>query len=316
MFDYNKLSYSEKIIQLLDYHGSQAKLSDYLEVSRQSILNWKEDDSSLKGENQIKIDVAYCQAYGFDAINTDEVIRVLFQLQEIDFSYFNPTEEHIIDSISRISAFGSLEIEESSITEKKFNKIVVENELINDLDIRELYSIKNLSALSNKIIKDAMKQEVFPITTDKIKNWHFNLMSGIRADAGDYSTKIRIIPGSEDLHLTDYRDIPDEMEYWCNKYRSFSSLQDIAQAHAHFEAIHPFGDGNGRLGRIIMAAQCIQIGLVPPLINKKNKALYLVFLKHAQIHSEYGHLTYFLAKSILDMHYKVYGRNKNFSIIS
>lgn len=316
MFDYNKLSYSEKIIQLLDYHGSQAKLSDYLEVSRQSILNWKEDDSSLKEENQIKIDVAYCQAFEFKAINTDEVIRVLSQLQEIDFSYFNPTEEHIIDSISRISAFGSLEIEESSITEKKFNKVVVENVLINNLDIRELYSIKNLSALSNKIIKDAMKQEVFPITTDKIKDWHFNLMSGIRADSGDYSTKIRIIPGSEELHLTDYRDIPEEMEYWCNKYKTFTSIHDIAQAHAHFEAIHPFSDGNGRLGRIIMAAQCIHIGLIPPLINKKNKALYLVFLKHAQVNSEYGHLTYFLAKSILDIHYKVYGRNKNFSIIS
>lgn len=308
MFDYNKLSYSEKIIQLLNYHGSQAKLSDYLEVSRQSILNWKEDDSSLKEENQIKIDLAYCKAFGFEAINTDEVIRVLSQLQEIDFSYFNPTEEHIIDSVSRISAFGSLEIEESSITEKKFNKVVIENELINDLDMKELFSIKNLSALSNKVIKDAMKQEVFSITTDKIKDWHFNLMSGIRADAGDYSTYRRIIPRSEELHLTDPRDIPDEMGYWCKKYKSFSSLQDIAQAHAHFESIHPFGDGNGRLGRIIMAAQCIHIGLIPPLINKKNKALYLVFLKHAQVNSEYGHLTYFLAKSILAMHYKVYGR--------
>ena len=91
------------------------------------------------------------------------------QLQEIDFSYFNPTEEHIIDSVSRISAFGSLEIEESSITEKKFNKVVIENELINDLDMKELFSIKNLSTLSNKVIKDAMKQEVFSITTGKIK---------------------------------------------------------------------------------------------------------------------------------------------------
>lgn len=310
MFDYDKLSYSNKIIQLLDYHGSQAKLSDYLDVSRRAIFNWKEDDSSLKEENQIKIDVAYCQAFGFEAINTDTILNTISQLDKIDFSYFNPTEEHIIDSVSRISSFGSLEIEESSITEKKFNKVVIENELINDFDMRELFSIKNLSALSNKVIKDAMKQEVFPITTDKIKDWHFNLMSGIRADAGEYSTKIRIIPGSEDLHLTDPRDIPEEMEYWCNKYKIFTSIHDIAQAHAHFEAIHPFGDGNGRLGRIIMAAQCIHIGLIPPLINKKNKALYLVFLKHAQVNSEYGHLAYFLAKSILDMHNKVYGNNK------
>ena len=155
MFTYNKISYSNKIIQLLDYHGSQAKLSDYLEVSRHSILKWREDDSSLKEENQIKI---------------DEVIRILSELNKIDFSYFNPIEEHIIDSVSRISAFGSLEIEESSITEKKFNKVVVDNELIHDLDIRELFSIKNLSALNNKVIKDSMKQEVFSITTDKIKD--------------------------------------------------------------------------------------------------------------------------------------------------
>lgn len=174
MFDYNNLWYTSKIIQLLDYHGSQSKLSDYLGVSRRALLNWKEDDSSLKEENKLKIDVAYCQAFGFEAISTDEILYILSQLDKINFSYFNPTEEHIIDSISRISAFGSLEIEESSITEKKFNKVVIENELINDLNMRELFSIKNLSALSTKVIKDAMKQEVFPITTDKIKNWHYN----------------------------------------------------------------------------------------------------------------------------------------------
>ena len=47
--------------------------------------------------------------------------------------------------------------------------MVVDNELIHDLDRRELFSIKNLSALNNKVIKDSMKQEVFLITTDKIK---------------------------------------------------------------------------------------------------------------------------------------------------
>lgn len=305
MFDYNGLSYSGKIIQLLDFHGSQAKLSDHLEVSRQSILKWKENDATLKEENQVKIDVAYCQAFGFESITTDEIINTLTKLHETDFSYFNPSETDIVSSISRISAFGSLEIEESNITEKKFNKIVIDNELIQDLDLREVYSIKNLSTLSNKVIKDSLKNDIFPITTDKIKDWHYNLMSGIRADAGDYSKYRRIIPGSEELHLTDPRDIPEEIERWCNKYQTINSLQEIAQAHAHFEAIHPFGDGNGRLGRIIIAAQCIKLGLIPPMINKKNKALYLVFLKHAQIKSEYGHLTYFLAKSILDMHYKV-----------
>jgi hypothetical protein len=77
LFDYTQISYSEKIRKLLDYHGSQSKLSDYLDVSRQSVLKWKEDDSSLKEENQIKIDVAYCEAFGFDAIDANEVIKIL-----------------------------------------------------------------------------------------------------------------------------------------------------------------------------------------------------------------------------------------------
>lgn len=309
MFDYTQLTYSEKINDLLIYHGSQAKLSDYLEISRQSILKWKENDSSIKEENKLKIDVAFCKAFGFKSIDANEVIRVLTQLNKTDFSYFNIKEEDIVHLISKYSSFGSLEIEETDISEKKFDKVISQNnELINDLNKREIFSINNLSSLSNKIIIDTLNniEDVFPITTEKIRIWHFILMSGIRADAGKYSTKIRIIPGSEDLHLTDPRDIPEELEYWCSKYKDIKTIEDIAKSHAHFEAIHPFGDGNGRLGRIIMAAQCIKIGYIPPLINKKNKALYLVFLKHAQVNSEYGHLAYFLGNSILNMHKKVF----------
>ncbi|MFX4240196.1 Fic family protein [Aliarcobacter butzleri] len=308
MFNYIKIPYSQKIEQLLKFHGSQARLSDHLEVSRQSILNWRENDTSLKEDNKIKIDVAYCKAFGFDAIDINEISKVMSDLNKIDFSYFNISEDSILNTISRFSSFGSLEIEDSNITLKKFNKVVIENEIIPDLNLREIYAINNLSSLSSKIIKDTLNEptKIFPITTDKIKNWHFVLMNGIRTDAGEYSKKYRIIPGSEDLHLTDPRDIPEEMEFWCNKYEDIKSIEDIAKAHSHFEAIHPFGDGNGRLGRIIMYSQCIKAGFIPPLINKENKALYLVFLKHAQVNSEYGHLTYFLASSILNMHKKVF----------
>ena len=117
MFDYTQLTYSEKINDLLIYHGSQAKLSDYLEISRQSILKWKENDSSIKEENKLKIDVAFCKAFGFKSIDANEVIRVLTQLNKTDFSYFNIKEEDIVHLISKYSSFGSLEIEEADISE-------------------------------------------------------------------------------------------------------------------------------------------------------------------------------------------------------
>jgi Fic family protein len=53
------------------------------------------------------------------------------------------------------------------------------------------------------------------------------------------------------------------------------SLEEIAQFHIEFEQIHPFADGNGRIGRLLMAFQCIQNDLVPPLILNDNRREYL-----------------------------------------
>jgi hypothetical protein len=66
----------------------------------------------------------------------------------------------------------------------------------------------------------------------------------------------------------------------CPTYAYIQSLSDIAQAHYHFEMIHPFSDGNGRIGRLIVLAQCLQIGIKPPTVNNSNKALPLMKTTH------------------------------------
>jgi Fic family protein len=53
------------------------------------------------------------------------------------------------------------------------------------------------------------------------------------------------------------------------------NLADIAQFHILFERIHPFADGNGRVGRLLMAYQAIQNNIVPPLIKNENRDEYL-----------------------------------------
>jgi Fic family protein len=53
------------------------------------------------------------------------------------------------------------------------------------------------------------------------------------------------------------------------------SLLDISEFHILFEIIHPFTDGNGRVGRLIMAYQAIQNNIVPPLIENEARNKYL-----------------------------------------
>jgi len=306
MFNYIDTPYADKIIQLLEYHKSSSKLAEYLEVSRGSIVNWKDDDSKINDDNRLKIDVAYCEAFGFSAISADAINDTYDELLKTDFSYFNASEEALVQNISRISSFGSLEIEETEISQKKFNRVVIDKELAKDLDQREFLSIKNLAVLNDKIINDTLKGDIKEISCKDIKNWHFILMGGIRSDAGDYSAKYRIIPGSEEFTLTDPRDVPEELERWTNRHQSIRTLKDIAEAHAHFELIHPFGDGNGRIGRLLMSYHAIQAGFIPPLIDKNNKALYYVVLKHAQVEGEHSYLSFFIAQSILAMHKKFF----------
>ena len=53
------------------------------------------------------------------------------------------------------------------------------------------------------------------------------------------------------------------------------SLEDIAEFHILFERVHPFADGNGRVGRLIMAFQAIQNNIVLPLIENEHRTEYL-----------------------------------------
>ena len=59
-------------------------------------------------------------------------------------------------------------------------------------------------------------------------------------------------------------------------------LYDIAEFHAEFEKIHPFYDGNGRIGRLLILKQCLESGIVPFFINEEIKHFYYMGLKEWQ----------------------------------
>jgi len=80
------------------------------------------------------------------------------------------------------------------------------------------------------------------------------------------------------------------MNRWVYKCSGATTLEDIAKAHAYFIAIHPFGDGNGRVGRALMMAQCLHARLMPPVFDSGNRAIYYAAMEHAMLHGRYAPL--------------------------
>lgn len=82
--------------------------------------------------------------------------------------------------------------------------------------------------------------------------------------------------------------------HWSPERHPFEKL---AELHARFERIHPFPDGNGRVGRLVLAALLVQAGYPPAIIYKNERKRYLKALQLAD-NADYGPLTELLARSV------------------
>jgi len=92
---------------------------------------------------------------------------------------------------------------------------------------------------------------------------------------GAYRLDERYIKGV-DVKLSLPHQISNNIENLLYRFKSNDmKLADIAEFHILFERIHPFADGNGRVGRLLMAYQAIQNNIVPPLIKNESRDEYL-----------------------------------------
>jgi len=92
---------------------------------------------------------------------------------------------------------------------------------------------------------------------------------------GAYRLDERYIKGV-DIKLSLPHQISNDIENLFYRFKSNDmDLKDIAEFHILFERVHPFADGNGRVGRLIMAFQAIQNNIVPPLIENEHRREYL-----------------------------------------
>ena len=117
------------------------------------------------------------------------------------------------------------------------------------------------------------------LTEEIIKKLHEILKHDTKAASldwfavGDYKKQPNVVGGRETARP---KDVPARMKTLLASYNTKSevTIQDIIAFHAAFEQIHPFQDGNGRVGRLIALKECLRFNIVPFLIEDRKKAFY------------------------------------------
>ena len=106
-------------------------------------------------------------------------------------------------------------------------------------------------------------------TTDAHKSWF---------KVGDYKMIENEVGGSKTVRP---EDVASEMKALLADYNSKSKItfDDILDFHVRFESIHPFQDGNGRVGRLIMFKECLKHNIVPFIITEELKMFYIRGIK-------------------------------------
>lgn len=133
-----------------------------------------------------------------------------------------------------------------------------------------------------------------PLTEEIIKRLHGILKQNTKDSAiawfavGDYKKRANVVGGYETVKP---KDVPVAMKALLSEYVKLNTVtvNDIIRFHYEFEHIHPFQDGNGRVGRLIALKECLRFGIVPFIIEDSKKAFYYRGL--AQWKQEKGYLT-------------------------
>ncbi|MGE5341054.1 MAG: Fic family protein [Candidatus Omnitrophota bacterium] len=172
-------------------------------------------------------------------------------------------------------------IEGSTLTEPETAAILFQNIVLPDKSLVEHLEAKNHQTALNYLF-DYMASGSM-IDEDLILALHRILMNSIMPDAGHYRThSVRIV--GADLPTANYVKIPLLMTELIDYINSDinDTVSHIAKVHSRFEQIHPFSDGNGRVGRLLIHAMALRKNLPPAVVRQENKRFYHTYLNKAQ----------------------------------
>ncbi len=197
----------------------------------------------------------------------------------------------IYDITQKRFAYNSNKMEGSRLTEEQTSFIYETKTIANvggiGIKIDDLVETTNHFKCFDYIL-DTVNE---PLTEDYIKKLHSLLKSGTSSEHNPIAPvgRYKVLQNEVgQIATADVDRTEDEMLALMIGY-SLKENKDLAYLtsfHAQFEQIHPFADGNGRIGRLILYKECLKEGITPFIVDDLNKASYYSALEAFQINDE------------------------------
>lgn len=184
-------------------------------------------------------------------------------------------------------AYNSNKIEGSRLTSDQTEAIFDTSSFIHKSDelikLDDLIETKNHFKLFDYMLDniDKLLTKDMIIEMNKILKRNTSDEENPRYNVGGFKVVPNIIGIINVINTTAPKDVEEQIEKLLKEYNSKTNinLEDIIDFHYKFECIHPFGDGNGRVGRIIMFKECLRNNIIPFIVLDNDKSYYMKGLK-------------------------------------
>ena len=199
----------------------------------------------------------------------------------------NINYEYFLDLSVRIT-YHSNAIEGNTLTLNETATIILGSTISGGKSIREVFEVLNHKKAIDYMLTELANDQKLDIYM--IKNINKEILDRLNDNAGNFKNSSNAIIGA-DFQTSTPSQAPVLTKNWIENlnYRlelcknNDEKLLEILHSHIEFERIHPFSDGNGRTGRLIMLYLCFQEKMSPFVIEKSDRALYMTYLREQNV---------------------------------
>ncbi len=303
------MTITRQLQQIQKYSGkTQEELARDLGVSFPTLNSWINGKSQPRTEATQRINSLYIEIFGDTSIERYELDEKVEKLKQLQQQFPEPflllmSRNDLYDNLLLSLTYHTNSIEGSTFTEPDVKAVLFDDVTIPNKSVREHQEAKNHQGALGFVMRRIRDGDT-SIDEECIKHIHQILLNGIMHTAGVYRNHSVRIAGVH-VPTSNHLSIETHMAECIASFNRLekhpqNQVEQIAQTHARFEQIHPFSDGNGRVGRLLMLILTFKYHLAPVLIKKERKQAYYTYLEAAQTKSNISPLTSFVIDALFE----------------